>query len=50
MQKAQCLAQVCSGEELHCVAGSEPAVSSWRSSGCLIGMLDQVLNSVLRQL
>lgn len=31
-------------------AGREPVVSSWRSYGCLIGMLDQVLTSVLRQL
>lgn len=32
------------------VAGREPVVSSWGSYGCLIGMLDQVSTSVLRQL
>lgn len=31
-------------------AGREPVVSSWGSYGCLIGMLDQVPTSVLRQL
>lgn len=31
-------------------AGREPVVSSWGSHGCLIGMLDQVAISVLRQL
>lgn len=31
-------------------AGREPVANSWRSHGCLIGMLDQVLTSVLRQL
>ena len=30
--------------------GREPVVSSWGSYGCLIGMLDQVVDSVLRQL
>lgn len=31
-------------------AGREPVVSSWGSYGCLIGMLEQVPTSVLRQL
>ena len=31
-------------------AGREPVVSSWGSYGCLIGMLDQVADSVWRQL
>lgn len=31
-------------------AGRQPVLSSWRSYGCLIGMLDQALICVLRHL